>query len=241
MIYSSIDNIKIKDIQKLQSKKYRDLTNTFLIEGEHLVLEASKAGLLNLIIKLEDYDLENDYELEIISCSSKVMRFLSELDNPSKVLGVCNKKAGNIFGEKILMLDNIQDPGNLGTIIRSAVAFNVDTIVLSEDCVDLYNSKVIRGSQGMIFNTNIVIGNLKEIIASLKGYTIYGTKVDGGTELKTISENDKKIIIMGNEGKGLKKDILDLCDKYLYIKMNSNCESLNVAVATSIILYELDK
>lgn len=241
MIYSSIDNIKIKDIQKLQSKKYRDLTNTFLIEGEHLVLEASKAGLLNLIIKLEDYDLENDYELEIISCSSKVMRFLSELDNPSKVIGVCNKKAGNIFGEKILMLDNIQDPGNLGTIIRSAVAFNVDTIVLSEDCVDLYNSKVIRGSQGMIFNTNIVIGNLKEIIASLKGYTIYGTKVDGGTELKTISENDKKIIIMGNEGKGLKKDILDLCDKYLYINMNSNCESLNVAVATSIILYELDK
>ena len=138
-------------------------------------------------------------------------------------------------------MDNVQDPGNLGTIIRSSVAFNVDTIILSNTTVDLYNSKVIRASQGMIFDANIVIGDLKELLGNLENYTIYGTRVDGGKELKTISKEEKQIIIMGNEGKGVSKEILDMCDEYLYINMNNNCESLNVAVATSIILYELDK
>ena len=174
-------------------------------------------------------------------CNHKVMRFLSELDTPNKVLGICNKKSGVIKGNKILALDNVQDPGNLGTIIRSAVAFNYETIILSSTCVDIYNSKVIRASQGMLFSANVVIGDLKEIFSNLENYTIYGTKVDGGKELKTISKEEKQIIVMGNEGKGVSKEILDMCDEYLYINMNEVCESLNVAVATSIILYELDK
>jgi len=241
MIYTSIDNDRIKDIHKLQTKKYRDLTETFIVEGEHLVEEACKAGLLKLVIKGEDVTLANDYGVETITCNHKVMRFLSELDTPNKVLGVCNKKSGVIKGNKILVLDDVQDPGNLGTIIRSSVAFNVSTIILSECCVDLYNSKVIRASQGMLFSSNIVIGDIKELLDTLENYTIYGTKVDGGEELQTISRDEKQVIIMGNEGKGVRKEILDMCDKYLYINMNKNCESLNVAVATSIILYELDK
>lgn len=241
MIYTSVDNDRIKEIHKLQTKKYRDITETFIVEGEHLVEEASKAGLLKLVIKGEDVTLAKDYGVEIITCNHKVMRFLSELDTPNKVLGVCNKKSGVIKGNKILVLDNVQDPGNLGTIIRSSVAFNVSTIILSECCVDLYNSKVIRASQGMLFSSNIVIGDIKELLDSLENYTIYGTKVDGGEDLRTISKDEKQVIIMGNEGKGVRKEILDMCDKYLYINMNKNCESLNVAVATSIILYELDK
>lgn len=241
MIYTSVDNDRIKEIHKLQTKKYRDITDTFIVEGEHLVEEASKAGLLKLVIKGEDVTLAKDYGVETITCNHKVMRFLSELDTPNKVLGVCNKKSGVIKGNKILVLDNVQDPGNLGTIIRSSVAFNVSTIILSECCVDLYNSKVIRASQGMLFSSNIVIGDIKELLDSLENYTIYGTKVDGGEELQTISKDEKQVIIMGNEGKGVRKEILDMCDKYLYINMNKNCESLNVAVATSIILYELDK
>ncbi len=241
MIYTSVDNDRIKDIHKLQTKKFRDITETFIVEGEHLVEEAYKTGLLKLVIKGEDVTLEKDYGVETITCNHKVMRFLSELDTPNKVLGVCNKKSGIIKGNKILVLDNVQDPGNLGTIIRSSVAFNVSTIILSECCVDLYNSKVIRASQGMLFNSNIVIGDIKEILDSLENYTIYGTKVDGGEELQQVSKDEKQVIIMGNEGKGVRKEILDMCDKYLYINMNKNCESLNVAVATSIILYELDK
>lgn len=241
MIYTSVDNDKIKDIHKLHTKKYRDITNTFIVEGDHLVEEASKAGLLKLVIKEEDFTTDKDYGVDIITCNHKVMRFLSELDNPSKILGICNKKSGLINGDKILFLENIQDPGNLGTIIRSAVAFNVSTIILSEGSVDLYNSKVIRASQGMIFNSNIVIGNLKNILNDLSGYTIYGTKVDGGEILKDINKDEKQVIIMGNEGNGVSEELLKMCDKYLYINMNKNCESLNVAVATSIILYELDK
>lgn len=242
VIYTSIENDKIKEIKKLQLKKYRDLTNTFIVEGDHLVEEAYEAGLLSTIIIGEDVTLSNKYSnIPTMICNHKVMRFLSELDTPNKVLGICQKKKGVIKGNKILALDNIQDPGNLGTIIRSSVAFNVDTIILSEGTVDLYNSKVIRASQGMIFNTNIVIGNLKDYLSNLDNYKIYGTRVDGGKELKLIPKEDKQIIIMGNEGKGVSKEILDMCDEYLYINMSDKCESLNVAVATSIILYELDK
>ena len=242
MTYTSVENDRVKEIKKLQLKKYRDLTGTFIVEGEHLIDEAYNAGLLKTIILGEDVNLEKKYkDIEIMVCNHKVMRFLSELDTPNKVLGICNKKSGVIKGNKILALDNVQDPGNLGTIIRSSVAFNVDTIILSKTTVDLYNSKVIRASQGMLFSANVVIGDLKEIFSNLENYTIYGTKVDGGKELKTISKEEKQIIVMGNEGKGVSKEILDMCDEYLYINMNEACESLNVAVATSIILYELDK
>ena len=145
------------------------------------------------------------------------------------------------IGDRILILDGIQDPGNLGTIIRSSVAFNIDSIVLSKDSVDLYNSKVIRATQGMIFNINIIQKDLLEFIPLLKDYKIYGTKVNGGKSLKNVEKVKKFAIIMGNEGQGVKKDILDMCSDYIYIDMNKSCESLNVGVATSIILYELDK
>ena len=150
-----------------------------------------------------------------------------------------------MLGEKILLLDGIQDPGNLGTIIRSAVAFNVDTICLSPDTVDIYNPKVLRSTQGMIFHTNIIIKSLKEIISMLKEreIPIYGTRVDYGIDVSTLREKDRKkyALVMGNEGNGVSEEILDMCDEYIYISMNPDVESLNVGVATSIILYELDK
>lgn len=238
MVYTSIDNDKIKEIKKLQTKKYRDLTNTFLIEGEHLVYEAYEAGLLNTVIVLEDTPF--DLEIPTMIVNKKVMTYLSELDNPSKMMGICNKRVGKIEGNKILALDGVQDPGNMGTIIRSSVAFNVDTIILSKECVDLYNSKVIRASQGMIFNSNVVIDDL-DVLKDLEGYEILATKVDGGESLKTLKKPDKFVIVMGNEGNGVSDKVLNMCDKYLYIDMNTDCESLNVGVATSIILYELDK
>jgi TrmH family RNA methyltransferase len=140
-------------------------------------------------------------------------------------------------------LDNIQDPGNVGTIIRNAVAFNIDTVVLSEDCVDLYNEKVLRSAQGMNFHINIITENLTEFIIKLKteNYYIYGTDLLSNNELSEIKPKDKFAIILGNEGNGVKKELLDLCDKKLYIEMNNNCESLNVGVASGIILYKFSK
>lgn len=241
MVYTSISNEKIKELKKLQMKKYRDLDGKFLIESEHLVEEAFKSGFLETLIVEEN----SSYNLDVdtIKVSETVIKYLSELDCPKSVMGICTKKEGQIKGNRILVLDGVQDPGNLGTIIRSSVAFNVDTIILSNDTVDLYNSKVIRASQGMIFNSNIVRGDLLKIIPELKeqGYEIYATKVTDGYDVKDVNASHKIAVVMGNEGSGVKKEIFDLSEKYIYINMNKICNSLNVAVATSIILYELDK
>ena len=240
MLYSSIDNKKIKELKKLNQKKYRDLTGTFLVEGKHLVKEAYKAGCLKEILLEEDTKFTCDVETNYVTKS--VMKYITSLDTPSNMVGVCIKKESKINGNKILILDELQDPGNLGTIIRSAVAFNIDTIVISKDSADVYSSKVLRASQGMIFNVNIVIADLKDTINDLKkeNYKILGTKVNGGKEIKTLEKALKFAIIVGNEGNGVKEELLNMCDNFIYIKMNDTCESLNVAVATSIILYELE-
>lgn len=239
MYISSVNNEFIKETAKLKEKKYRDLTNTFLIEGEHLVREAKKCNLIKTIIVLEDYSYDTDLNKIIVSV--EVMKKLS--DNPSvpRIMAIVEKKECSRVGNKVLILDRLQDPGNLGTIIRSATAFDFDTLILSDDTVDLYNSKVIRSTQGMLFNINIKRCNIKEEIASLKekDYLILGTKVNGGSDVRDYSVNKKFALVIGNEGQGISKDVLDLCEDYLYINMSNRCESLNAGVAASILMYEL--
>lgn len=239
MLYTSTENKKIKSIKKLNTKKYRDEYGKFLIEGEHLVLEAYKLGVLNELILEENTDLNLDVDKTHVT--KTVLKYISDLDNPPRVIGICDKLKEKNIGNKIIILDDIQDPGNLGTIIRSAVAFDIDTIVLSKNTVDLYNSKVIRATQGMLFNVNIIERDLVNFIKSLKDYKIYGTKVTNGKSLKKLEKSEKFAIIVGNEGNGVSSKVLDHCTDYIYIDMNKKCESLNVGVAASIIMYELDK
>ena len=239
MIITSLNNPTIKEISKLKNKKYRDLTNTYLAEGEHLVEEAYKNNILTKIILLEDTIC--NYDIEKIYITKEVMKKLTELDTPNKIIGIVKKNTPLPIGNKILILDNIQDPGNLGTIIRSSVAFDIDTIVLSPNTVDIYNPKVIRSTQGMIFYTNIITLELKEFINEIKtkNYTIFGTNVRNGKNIKEITLPEKFALVLGNEGQGVSKEIESLCDDNIYIKMSSKCESLNVSVATSILLYEV--
>ena len=242
MLYATVNNEKIKNIKKLNTKKNRDETNLYLVEGEHLVKEAYENNVLEELILQENTNLNIDVKTSYVT--KNVLNFISNLDTPNGIIGICKKKKNNLQGNKIVILEDIQDPGNLGTIIRSSVAFNVDTLVLSSNTVDLYNPKVIRATQGMMFKLNIIIENdLEELIKNLKqnNYTIYTTNVKNGNSLKTIEKKDRIAIIMGNEGSGVSDKLNSLADEYLYIDMNTNCESLNVAVATSIILYELDK
>lgn len=231
MKIESLSNAKVKNWNKLKGKKYRDEAGLFLIEGDHLIKEALKKQMVVSTIGLnETYDY---------TVNPEILKKLSSQKSGTKEIAVVKKiEERKVEGDKILILDNIQDPGNLGTIIRSAVAFNISTIILSDDCVDLYNDKVIRSSEGMIFNINIVRKKLIEIIPKLKenGYTIYATTVNG----KGYFENDSKIaLVIGNEGNGIKEDVLSLCDKNITIKMNKECESLNAGVAASILMYEL--
>lgn len=238
-MYSSIQNEKIKSIKKLREKKYRDIEGLFIVEGKNLVMEAYKNNLLKTLIVLDNSSF--NLSIETIRVSENVMKYLSELNTPNEIMGICYKKKEENISGNILILDNIQDPGNLGTIIRSAVAFSISTIIVSPDTVSIYNSKVLRSTQGLLFDVNIIVRDISGAIDDLKqkGYKIYGTKVDNGKNLKDIDSTNKYAVIMGNEGSGVNKDILDKCDEYIYIPMNEKCESLNVGVATSIILYEM--
>ena len=241
MLITSVHNEHIKELVKLKEKKYRDQTGTFLVETKHLVLEAYKAGLIEELI-LEQNEIF-PIDAPTLYVSKEVLKKLSSVDSPSKVMAVVKKReVEDKYGEKILILDRIQDPGNLGTIIRSAVAFNIDTIICSPDTVDFYNPKVVRASQGMMFHIPILIKDTSMVINELKNdyYKIVGTKVTNGQDVRTASIYSHFALIIGNEGQGISKEIEDLCDEYLYIKMNENCESLNASVAASILLYEIN-
>lgn len=237
MVYTSINNDIIKKIKKLQQKKYRDEYNKFLVEGEHLVLEAIKANAVDFIILEENYSFDTNEKT--IKVSNKVLKYLSNLDHPQRIMAVCNKVNNEVYGNKIMILDGIQDPGNLGTIIRSCVAFEYNTLVLSKDTVDLYNSKVIRATQGMIFKLKIIITDIISFIKKLDDYTIIGTDVNNGSNVSNFKKDKKIAIIMGNEGTGISDNVKSLCNKFIYIPTSSYCESLNVGVAASIIMYEL--
>ena len=241
MLITSINNKHIKEISKLKEKKYRDASDCFLVETKHLVLEAYKAGLIKELILEQDEMFPLD--IKPLYVTKEVLKKISSLESPSNVMAlVYKRKKEKDLGEKILILDRIQDPGNFGAIIRSAVAFNIDTIICSNDTVDLYNPKVIRASQGMMFHIPIIFADTKKIIKELKqkDYKIIGTKVTNGHDVRTSSIYSHFALVIGNEGQGISKEIDELCDEYLYIKMNENCESLNASVAASILLYEIN-
>lgn len=241
MIISSLDNKKIKLINSLKIAKNRRELGLFVIEGMHLVKEAYQNNCLQEVYLLENQQLEFTFDLPINYVTIEVMKKITSLKTPSNILGICKIQNGlKPLGNRLLILDGIQDPGNLGTIIRSASAFSVDTIILSPTCVDLYNEKVIRSTQGMFLKMNFLVEDLITVIPKLKreGYMILGTDVKNGVNVKTI-KTLKYALIMGNEGNGVREEIKKMCDQNLYIKMNSACESLNVAIATSILLYEL--
>ena len=241
MLITSINNEHIKEIMKLKNKKYRNETGLFLVETRHLVVEAYKAGLIEELILEQDEILPLGVKTTFVS--KNVMQKLTDMENYSSVIAVVRKKKAKEIGEKVLVLDDIQDPGNLGTIIRSALAFNIDTIVLSPNTVDLYNPKVIRATQGMIFHINIVIKDIRSTLKDLKenDYKILGTKVTNGIDARVSKTYSHFALIIGNEGRGMSEELEDYCDEYLYIRMNDNCESLNASVAASILMYELDR
>jgi len=170
------------------------------------------------------------------------MEKLTSLATPTKLIGICAQLPPVPCTSSVLLIDQIHHPGNLGTIIRSAVAFGVGTIVLNNS-VDVYNQKVIQASQGLIFHINIVKSPLQDFILRLKndGYQIIGTDVRQGIDPREVRTVEKRAILLGNEGDGVGGDLLELCDVNVNIKMDEKCESLNVGVAASIIMFGLQR
>lgn len=233
----SVENNKIKYLRKLKQKKYIDEEGKFLVEGYHLVEEALKNELVLELLLLNDTDINYDGTKTYVN--EKVMKSISSLETMSPVIAVCKKLSEKELGKKVVILDGVQDPGNAGTIIRNSVAFEADTIVFSPDSVSIYNDKVIRASQGMIFNINLITKDLNEVIDELKDKNImvYGTSLKNSILLSSLETTNDYALIFGSEGSGIKESLLKKCDKVINIKMNSKCESLNVGVSSGIILY----
>ena len=239
MLITSVNNDTVKELVKLRDKKYRDLNDVFFVEGKDLCDLAYEYGLLREIYILDGYD--NVYDgIPITYVSESVMKKISDMASISEYFGVCSKKVENDIGNRLLILDDIQDPGNLGTIIRSALAFNFDTLVLSTGTVDLYNPKVVRSTKGMLFGVNIIVRDIPLFMKELDEYTIYGTDVKEGINIKDEKMPEKIAIVIGNEGRGISEEVRKLCHKFIYINMNKECESLNAGVTASIIMYEVD-
>ncbi|WP_040461530.1 TrmH family RNA methyltransferase [Haloplasma contractile] len=241
MYISSVNNSKVKQWSKLiRQKKMRDEMNSYIVEGYHLVEEALQAGLVEQLIVSEDEHHQFDFET-VYTVSDAVMKKISDMVSPQGVLAVCRQNNSvPSSSNRLLLLDGIQDPGNLGTIIRTADAFKFDGIVMSEDTVDLYNPKVIRSTQGSLFRVPVLKANLFDYINKLKARNIlvYGTCLNGRplSELNTSSEHNVAILL-GNEGNGVRDDYLQLTDENLFIEMSGESESLNVAVAAAIFMY----
>ena len=235
MITSSTNNT-IKALMKLKKKKYRDETGYYLIEGEHLVGEALKAKQVELLISTKAIS----GDLPVLEVSDEIMAKLAFTKSPQSIMAKCiiKKEEKLIDGKRYLILDDLQDPGNIGTLIRTALAFSFDQVILSDRCVDLYNDKLLRSMQGANFHISCIYGDLKTIISKLQAndVTVVGSALENGKDINKIDACKKMAFVIGNEGNGINKEILEKCDQIGYIPIKT-IESLNAAVAGSIIMY----
>lgn len=245
---TSKDNEKIKYVAKLiLNKKFRETEKKFVVEGFKAVYEACCFGLkLREVFVhhsfLEKFEFLDENKLTLVD--DNILKKISTTESFSKCVAVFDMLDYSLNDLKtkntIVLLENIKDGGNLGTIIRSANAFGVDGIVLYGDTIDLYNPKVIRSSVGNFLKIPIVkVNDIEAIKITFKLHAFYATKVDTDVDLKTIKFEEKKVIMFGSEAEGLSNKLFDLADNFFTIKMQNRVESLNLSVAASIVFYSL--
>lgn len=245
----SAKNPRIKELKKLHKKKYREETGEYLLEGFHLVEEAvaSHAKVKEILITekgLEEWEewLKNHLDIPCTLVTNEVMAVVSDLPTPQGILAVMLYEKVNMseLTGGWLLLDNVQDPGNVGTMIRTADAFGLSGVVLGKGSADIYSTKVLRSMQGSNYHLPILQTDLEQMIPLLKehNFNIYGTELnEDARSLEQVTVSEKYAIVMGNEGQGVRPEILSLTDKNIYIPIRGNAESLNVGVAAGIVLY----
>ena len=251
-VITSKDNENIRKIRRLKEKKYRDLENSYIIEGLKLVKEAisEKIDIQQIVICEEnnsEIDKETLYEIakyNLIYVTRKIFETLTDVKNPQGIMAVVKKNKSNLdidYSEEIILaLDNLQDPGNLGTILRTLDSANLKQLIISKNSVDCYNPKVVRSTMGAIFRVNIIeVDNLKQelIIDKKNNFKIMVTSLDAKNNIYN-TDFSKKIIVIGNEANGVSKEIQDLADEKVKIPMLGKTESLNASVAAGIMIYE---
>lgn len=254
MLITSKDNEKIKHVKKLKEKKYREEYNEFIVEGIKMVQEAitEKADIKTILISdsvnvKENFPSEFMYEIARYECvyvTEKIFQQISDVINPQGVMAIVAKKNTSVSEidfdeENFLILDNIQDPGNMGTIIRTADSLNMKQIIVSKGSADIYNTKVVRSTMGAIFRVRVI--ESEDLVDTIKLLKSHGVKIfatDLATD-KSIYDVDysQAAIVIGNEANGVSKEVLNEASIRIKIPMLGKTESLNAAVATSVLLY----
>ena len=253
-IITSKDNEIIKNVRKLKEKKYRDINNEYIVEGVKMIKEAIlEDAKIKLIVVCEDnansgaIDKKLLYEIakyECIYVSKKVFDLITDVQTPQGMLAVIEKENSedkiDYTEDVIVVLDGIQDPGNLGTILRTIDSCGLKQVIVSKETADSYNPKVVRSTMGAIFRVKVIESN--NLIDTLKNmrkhkYKIMATSLETNNSIYDVDYN-KKVIVIGNEANGVEKEILDIADEKIKIPMLGKTESLNASVATAVILYE---
>ena len=250
----SRDNSKIKFLKQLQQKKYRDKFEKFFVENAVLICDALRSEFFfeslfvteNFIGKNKekfDFILNHTNSKEYYLISEKINRSFSNLDTPPGICAIYRKKRKEIdFTKPIIYLNGINDPGNLGTILRSALAFDLENIVVDEKCADIYNPKTISASKDAIFKLNIISDKNLEILNQIKEkMKVFSTRIERSDTLDTLKNEKLFCLILGSESRGVNKELQEMSDACVRIEMGKKIESLNVASASAIIFYEIYK
>lgn len=254
MLITSKDNDTIKFLKKLKDKKYRDQENAYIIEGAKLIKEAIQENIkIKMVVLCDGCSAENaidsdlKYEIakyECICVSEKIFLGLTNVVNPQGILAVVEKNNNtneidyndNLF----LILDDLQDPGNMGTILRTADSINLKQIIVSKGSADVYNPKVVRSTMGAIFRIKVIESDdLSKTIKEMKKHKIKVAATSLQTDKSIYDINyEKTAIVIGNEANGVSDKVLETVDEKIKIPMAGKTESLNASVATAIVLYE---
>lgn len=248
MVISSKENNIIKEVKRLKEKKYRN--EKYIIEGHKMIDEAIQESVkIDIIIMTEEFANHNQKYVEKINnykfilVTENVFKELTEVKTPQGILAVVYKKEQRKIDEKadyIMALDDVQDPGNIGTIIRTLDSANIKQLIVSRGTVDAYSPKVVRSTMGAIFRVQIIeVENLSETLNSLKqkGFDLVSTSLQTDKNIYDINYN-KKVVVIGNEANGVSKEIQDMADEKVKIPMLGKTESLNASVAAGIMIYE---
>ena len=242
---TSASNKRIKDIQKLKENKNIKKYGRYLIEGKHLVEEALDAKVVEEIIvseSFEEYNIVDSFEGDLIKVTDSVLKSISDTITSQGIIAVCRivKKELDINNySKVLILDKIQDPGNLGTIIRTADAFNFDCIILGKGTTSLYGQKVIRSTQGSNFHIDCFDNiDLVKLIDEMNDFNIFATSLKADKYIEQLDNITGKVaVVFGNEGAGVSEEILSKVNNLLKISMPGRAESLNVSIAAGIVMH----
>ncbi len=260
LLISSMQNEKIKHVNKiLKQSKYRQHHNQFVVEGIKLIKEILKSEIKihSIFVTAQAYkkylddltQIINNASITIYKVTEKIMNNISTLTSPPGIICLCemvdkiqmlDKIAKN---DKLVILENIQDPHNLGTLFRICDAMKIKAVAITENSCDIYNPKVLRGSMGSIFRLDIFwVNDIITFISDLKKYDfeICASTVDkNDSPISKIKYNKKTAVIIGNEGNGINPETIKLCDKKITIPTNQEIDSLNAAVAAGIIIWEI--